>query len=91
MLRGVQTVFLASTEVTPEEFANAYRNLGARREFPNLQALVLALKQRRADGDHYVTALYQPSEGNSTWSGSTWRRSRRTWPPCWHHATVTGP
>jgi diguanylate cyclase (GGDEF)-like protein/PAS domain S-box-containing protein len=60
----VQTVFIASEEVNGEEFAAIYQNLRSRSEFPNLQALAYARREQRADGDHFVTAMYAPAAGN---------------------------
>src|SRR5690606_29784101 len=42
LLRSVQTVFLASDDVTEQEFATLYDNLRPRTEFPSLQALAYA-------------------------------------------------
>ncbi len=64
LLRSVQTVFLASDDVTPAEFANLYDNLRPRTEFPSLQALAYARREPGAHRDHYVSTLVQPLAGN---------------------------
>ena len=68
LLRAVQTVFLASDDVTPTEFANLYDNLRPRTEFPSLQALAYAERVPGPDGvggrDRYITTLVQPVAGN---------------------------
>ncbi|MDQ2703084.1 MAG: EAL domain-containing protein [Pseudomonadota bacterium] len=69
LLRSVQTVFLASDDVTPSEFAALYDNLRPRTEFPSLQALAYAQRQPGADGDRYITTLVQPLAGNARVAG----------------------
>ncbi len=69
LLRSVQTVFLASGEVTASEFEDTYRNLRSRNELPNLQALAYAQRQVRADGEHYITTMYEPVAGNARLAG----------------------
>jgi diguanylate cyclase (GGDEF)-like protein/PAS domain S-box-containing protein len=64
LARAVQTVFLASGEVTAQEFAHAYANLRPRERFPSLQALAFARREPSADGDHYITELVAPETGN---------------------------
>ncbi len=64
LLRSVQTLFLASQDVSQEEFANIYANLQAHERLPSLQAMVFAQRQVRADGEHFVTALVIPIAGN---------------------------
>ncbi|HEX6246003.1 MAG TPA: CHASE domain-containing protein, partial [Polyangiales bacterium] len=64
LLRSVQTLFLASQDVSQEEFANIYANLQAHERLPSLQAMVFARRQVRADGEHFVTALVMPIAGN---------------------------
>ena len=64
LLRSVQTVFLASDDITPAEFAHLYDNLRPRAEFPSLQALAYARREPGADRDHYVSTLVQPLAGN---------------------------
>jgi diguanylate cyclase (GGDEF)-like protein/PAS domain S-box-containing protein len=64
LLRSVQTVFLASDEITPAEFGNLYDNLRPRVEFASLQALAYARREPGPHRDHYVTSLVQPLAGN---------------------------
>lgn len=64
LVRFVQTMFLASDDVRPQEFANLYTNLRPRKTFPSLQAMVFARRIERADGAHYLSELVAPLEGN---------------------------
>ncbi|HET8819003.1 MAG TPA: EAL domain-containing protein [Xanthomonadaceae bacterium] len=64
MLRALQSLYLASRTVSPAEFSNIYENLRPREIFPSLQAVAYARRVRRAGGDHYVTELVAPLEGN---------------------------
>lgn len=66
LLRSVQTVFLASGEVSSAEFAHLYQNLRPRMQLPSLQALAYA-EQRRAGV--YVTTMVQPLAGNEAVRG----------------------
>jgi diguanylate cyclase (GGDEF)-like protein len=61
LLRSVQTVFLASEDVNATEFANIYKALQPRIEFPSLQALAYA--QRTGDTG-FVTRMVEPVRGN---------------------------
>jgi diguanylate cyclase (GGDEF)-like protein/PAS domain S-box-containing protein len=61
LLRSVQTVFLASEDVNTTEFANIYKALQPRVEFPSLQALAYA--QHMGDGS-FVTRMVEPVRGN---------------------------
>ena len=54
LLRSVQTLFLASDEVTEAEFADFYENLHPREQFPSLVALAYAQREMQPDGEHYV-------------------------------------
>ncbi|WP_245889835.1 bifunctional diguanylate cyclase/phosphodiesterase [Fulvimonas soli] len=65
LVRSVQTVFLASDDVTPVEFERLYENLHARELFPSLLALAYAPREARPDGEHYVTRMAAPREGNA--------------------------
>lgn len=69
MVRSVQALFIASREVTAEEFGNAYANLRAREIFPSLQAIAFARYERREDGDHYITEMVAPMAGNERLPG----------------------
>jgi diguanylate cyclase (GGDEF)-like protein/PAS domain S-box-containing protein len=64
LARAVQSVFLASEDVTAEEFANVYANLRPRERFPSLQALAFARREPGAGGERYVTELVAPEAGN---------------------------
>jgi len=64
LVRSVQALFLASQEVTPDEFETIYTNLRPREHFPSLQAIGVAHRELRADGEHFVTDLVTPRDGN---------------------------
>ncbi|WEN15294.1 EAL domain-containing protein [Rhodanobacter sp. AS-Z3] len=64
LLRSVQTLFLASDEVTRQEFANFYLNLHPRKQFPSLLALAYAKRETRAGKDHFMTYWVEPQAGN---------------------------
>lgn len=65
LIRSFQTMFLASEEVTPDEYARAYENMRANGVAQvSLQALAYVERRRRSDGDHFITAMFAPLEGN---------------------------
>jgi diguanylate cyclase (GGDEF)-like protein len=64
LIRAFQSVFMASDEVTPVEFARVYANLEPDARRTSLQALAYAERQPRADGDHFVTTMFAPAAGN---------------------------
>ena len=64
LLRAVQTLFLASDEVTATEFNSFYNNLHPREQFPSLLALAYAQREPGPDGVHYVTRWVEPMMGN---------------------------
>lgn len=64
LLRAVQTLFLASDEVTEAQFGGFYINMRPREQFPSLLALAYAQREVRADGEHYVTRWVDPLPGN---------------------------
>ena len=64
LLRSVQTLFLASRDVSQEEFANVYANMQTHERLPSLQAMVFAQREVRADGEHFITELVMPVAGN---------------------------
>lgn len=66
MLRAVQTLFLASDEVTPAEFANFYINMRPRDQFPSLLALAYAQREPGPQGDRFVTQWVEPRVGNES-------------------------
>ncbi len=66
LLRSVQTAFLIQSDgISAGEFSTIYRNQHARTEFPSLQALAFAGRTVAPDGEHFITELYQPLEGNT--------------------------
>jgi diguanylate cyclase (GGDEF)-like protein/PAS domain S-box-containing protein len=69
LLRAVQTLFLASDEVTATEFGSFYLNMRPREQFPSLLALAYAQRETRPDGDHYVTRWVDPLPGNEAVKG----------------------
>ena len=66
MLRAVQTLFLASDEVTQREFANFYTNMHPRDQFPGLLALAYAQRETGPQGDRFVTRWVAPRVGNES-------------------------
>jgi diguanylate cyclase (GGDEF)-like protein len=70
LVRSVQTLFLASDRVTPEEFATVYANLRPRELFPSLQAITFATRVPGAqgaggdEGERWVNTLIAPLAGN---------------------------
>ncbi|MDQ3228811.1 MAG: EAL domain-containing protein [Pseudomonadota bacterium] len=64
LVRAVQTLFLTSDNVDDAHFANAYANLKPREAFPSLQAIVYARRHTRADGDHFISEMAAPLQGN---------------------------
>lgn len=64
MVRALQSLYLASNAVSPQEFNNVYENLRPREVFPSLQAVAFARRARTGDGDHFITELVAPTEGN---------------------------
>lgn len=64
LLRSVQTLYLASDEVTPDEFEIVYENLGPRRVFPSLVAFVYAERRVVEDTERYISVMASPSAGN---------------------------
>lgn len=70
LIRAFQSIFLASDNVSPEEYARAYENMQSNSVVRiSLQALAYVERQRRADGDHYVTAMFAPEQGNESIRG----------------------
>jgi diguanylate cyclase (GGDEF)-like protein/PAS domain S-box-containing protein len=66
LIRSVQSTFLASDNVTPEEFDRVYQNLNPKQVFPSLQAIAFSARVRTEAGgqDHYITRMLAPSAGN---------------------------
>ena len=71
LARSVQTLFLTSSEVDADEFQAMYANLQPRQLVPGMQALVVAKRDVRSDGDHYVyqAPFVLPREGNEVLFG----------------------
>lgn len=69
LLRSMQTLFLASDQVTEAEFADFYENLHPREQFPSLVALAYAQRELQPDGEHYVVRLVQPAVDNQALRG----------------------
>lgn len=71
LVRSVQSTFLASDEVTPDEFERIYQNLDPERIFPSLQAISYSARvQSTATGqDHYIARMFAPAAGNERLSG----------------------
>ncbi|MGE5866211.1 MAG: diguanylate cyclase domain-containing protein, partial [Rhizobacter sp.] len=71
LARSVQTLFLTSSEVNADEFRAMYANLQPRQLVPGMQALVVAKRDVRPDGDHYVyqAPFVMPREGNEVLFG----------------------
>jgi diguanylate cyclase (GGDEF)-like protein/PAS domain S-box-containing protein len=64
LVRSVQSLFLASDELTALEFDRVYENLRPRQVFPSLQAMAYS-RRTVADGrETYVTELVVPRAGN---------------------------
>ena len=66
LLRSVQSLFLASDDVTAAEFEAMYANLRPREQFPSLQAIAYAVRgtDDETGAEHYVIALVAPLPGN---------------------------
>lgn len=64
LIRTLQSVFMASDEVTPDEFQQVYENLQSDRARVHLQALAYAQRVRMPGGDHYITTMFAPLHGN---------------------------
>jgi diguanylate cyclase (GGDEF)-like protein/PAS domain S-box-containing protein len=69
LVRSVQTLFLASQDVTAAEFTHLYENLRPREQFPSLLALAYAQREERPDGVHYITERVAPRQGNENLPG----------------------
>ncbi|TPG45878.1 EAL domain-containing protein [Rhodanobacter glycinis] len=69
LLRAVQTLFLASDEVTAAEFGSFYLNMRPREQFPSLLALAYAQREVWPDGEHYITRWVDPLPGNEAVAG----------------------
>ena len=65
LVRAVQTLFVTSDDVDAARFADAYANLKPREAFPSLQAIVYARRESRPDGDHFISEMVAPLQGNA--------------------------
>jgi len=64
LIRSVQTLYIASDEVTTEDFQHFYANLRPRDLFPSLVAVAYAQRSDAPGGERYVTRQVAPMEGN---------------------------
>src|SRR5688572_29308177 len=64
LVRSVQSLFLASEELTAVEFERVYGNLRPKEVFPSLQAMAYARRVAIDGRIHYVTDLVAPAAGN---------------------------
>jgi len=69
LIRAFQSVFLATDEVSYEEFNQVYENLRNDRARVNLQALGYAKRIAMVDGDHFITTMFAPTFGNEVIRG----------------------
>ena len=65
LVRSVQSLFLASEELTAVEFERVYGNLRPKEVFPSLQAMAYARRVTLDGRIHYVTDLVAPAVGNA--------------------------
>ncbi len=77
LMRALQTLYIASDEVTEADFTHFYENLRPRELFPSLRALAYAQRERSADGEHYITRRVQPLAGNERLLGLDISRQAR--------------
>ncbi len=64
LIRALQTMYVASREVSPDEFVAGYDNLRPRERFPSLQAFAHAARVAAPEGDRYITRTVAPFKGN---------------------------
>ncbi|GAB3341932.1 hypothetical protein GCM10027359_21520 [Marilutibacter aestuarii] len=69
MVRSIQTLFMASSEVSPAEFEFVYSNLKPRAHLPSLKALAYASLQPVEGELHFVTTMVAPAKGNEALMG----------------------
>lgn len=69
LIRTFQSVFLASREVTAEEFSLVFDNLRDDRARINLQALAFARREGAQGQEHYITSIFLPIRGNESIRG----------------------
>lgn len=70
LIRAFQSIFIASESVTQEEFTRAYENMQSNAVARvSLLALAYAERRRLRDGEHYITTLFAPRQGNEVIDG----------------------
>ncbi len=69
LMRSVQTLFIASDQVTEQDFAHLYANLRPRTLFPSLVAMAYAQREGGPQSSHYITRWMQPQAGNASLVG----------------------
>jgi CHASE1-domain containing sensor protein len=69
LIRTFQSVYLASDEVTEQEFARVYENLQTDRARVNLQALAFAERVVEGGRERYITTVFMPRHGNEAIRG----------------------
>ncbi|MGV8922866.1 MAG: bifunctional diguanylate cyclase/phosphodiesterase [Thermomonas sp.] len=67
IIRAFQSIFMASDSVTPDEYNLAYDNMRAGNAVQvSLQALAYVERRHSPAGDHYVTTMFAPRNGNES-------------------------
>lgn len=67
LIRTFQSIFLASENVSQDEYALAYQNMQSNSVARiSLQALAYAERRRMQDGDHFITTMFAPQAGNES-------------------------
>ncbi|RZA22037.1 MAG: EAL domain-containing protein [Lysobacteraceae bacterium] len=69
LIRTFQSVFIASDDVSPEEFSRVYDNLQDDRARINLQALAYARRVAGNGRERYLTEMFVPRRGNESIEG----------------------
>ena len=70
LIRSFQSIFLASDRVTQDEYTRAYENMETNAVVRvSLQALAYAERRRSPDGEHYITTMFAPRQGNEIIEG----------------------
>jgi diguanylate cyclase (GGDEF)-like protein/PAS domain S-box-containing protein len=64
LMRAIQTLYIASDDVTETDFEHFYANLQPRQMFPSMLSLAYAERTYGADGEHYITRRVAPQVGN---------------------------
>lgn len=66
LVRAFQAVFLASENVTPPEFEQAFESIRPDREFPAVVAVAFSSREMGWDGTRFVTRMVVPMRGNES-------------------------